>query len=270
MKPFGQFSHFREPGRVNVNTIADKRVWRAIFGEVNYRGDPLTPAQEYPSSTNEPDFRDKLPNWVPSQSGPTTWDQSVYGASPAKSLAGFFARLPNPGESTPASRTPSGYKDNLIESPERTEDANHDFYLEPNEDANGNGNLDLGEDLNNNGRLDLGEDTNSNGEIDIDDRNGNGMLDPGDDYRNTDRHAFFRYETMNRLTNVATVRSNVFAVWITIGFFDATTDLELGIDTAESRRYRGFYIFDRSIPVGYATGKDNNVRDAILLRRMLP
>ena len=270
VKPFGQFSQFREPGRVNVNTIADKRVWRAIFGEVNYRGDPLTPAQEYPSSTNEPDFRDKLPNWVPSQSGPTTWDQSVYGASPAKSLAGFFARLPNPGESTPASRTPSGYKDNLIESPERTEDANHDFYLEPNEDANGNGNLDLGEDLNNNGRLDLGEDTNSNGEIDIDDRNSNGLLDPGDDYRNTDRHAFFRYETMNRLTNVATVRSNVFAVWITIGFFDATTDLELGLDTAESRRYRGFYIFDRSIPVGYATGKDNNVRDAILLRRMLP
>ena len=270
VKPFGQFSHFREPGRVNVNTIADKRVWRAIFGEVNYRGDPLTPAQEYPSSTNEPDFRDKLPNWVANQSGPTAWDQSVYGASPANSLAGFFARLPNPGESTPASRTPPGYKDNLIESPERTEDANHDFYLEPNEDANGNGNLDLGEDLNNNGRLDLGEDTNSNGEIDIDDRNGNGMLDPGDDYRNTDRHAFFRYETMNRLTNVATVRSNVFAVWITIGFFDATTDLELGIDTAESRRYRGFYIFDRSIPVGYETGKDNNVRDAILLRRVLP
>jgi len=270
VKPFGQFSQFREPGRVNVNTIADKRVWRAMFGEVNYRGDPLTPAQEYPSSANEPDFRDKLPNWVPNQNGPTAWDQSVYGASPAKSLAGFFARLPNPGESTPASRTPPGYKDSLTESPERTEDANHDFYLEPNEDANGNGVLDPSEDLNNNGRLDLGEDTNSNGEIDIDDRNSNDLLDPGDDYRNTDRHAFFRYETMNRLTNVATVRSNVFAVWITIGFFDATTGLELGIDTAESRRYRGFYIFDRSIPVGYETGKDNNVRDAILLKRMLP
>lgn len=78
--------------------------------------------------------------------------------------------------------------------------------------------LDPGEDLNNNGRLDLGEDANRNGQIDIVDRNNNGLLDPGDDYRNTDRHAFFRYETMNRLTNVATVRSNVFAVWVTIGF----------------------------------------------------
>jgi hypothetical protein len=173
---------------------------------------------------------------------------------------------------------PAAYKDNLIEPPEQTEDANHDFYLDPNEDANGNGVLDPGEDLNNNGRLDLGEDANSNGQIDIVDRNNNGLLDPGDDYRNTDRHAFFRYETMNRLTNVATVRSNVFAVWVTIGFFEwdpatnafVTPSKELGIDTSESRRYRGFYIFDRSIPVGYESGKDNNVRDAILLRRMLP
>jgi hypothetical protein len=74
---------------------------------------------------------------------------------------------------------------------------------------------------------------------------------------------------MNRLTNATTVRSHVFAVWVTIGFFD-TTGREVGIDTAESRRYRGFYVFDRSIPVGYETGKDNNVRDAVLLRRILP
>jgi len=61
----------------------------------------------------------------------------------------------------------------------------------------------------------------------------------------------------------------VFAVWVTIGFFETSSGNELGIDTAESRRYRGFYIIDRSIPVGYETGKDYNLRDTVLLRRVI-
>jgi hypothetical protein len=35
------------------------------------------------------------------------------------------------------------------------------------------------------------------------------------------------------------------------------------------KRNRGFYIFDRSIPVAYERGKDHNVRDAVLLRRII-
>lgn len=79
----------------------------------------------------------------------------------------------------------------------------------------------------------------------------------------------FQYLTANRLANVATTRSHVFAVWVTIGFFDPVTDQELGTDTGDVQRHRGFFIFDRSIPVAYETGKDHNVRDAILLRRII-
>jgi len=79
----------------------------------------------------------------------------------------------------------------------------------------------------------------------------------------------FQYLTANRLANVATTRSHVFAVWVTIGFFDPVTDQELGTDTGDVRRHRGFFIFDRSIPVAYETGKDHNVRDAIILRRII-
>jgi hypothetical protein len=61
----------------------------------------------------------------------------------------------------------------------------------------------------------------------------------------------------------------VFAVWVTIGFFDPDTDQELGTDTGDVQRHRGFFIFDRSIPVAYETGKDHNVRDAIVLRRII-
>ena len=79
----------------------------------------------------------------------------------------------------------------------------------------------------------------------------------------------FAYLTANRLANVATNRSNVFAIWVTVGFFENGSTTEMGSDTGEVRRYRGFYIFDRSIPVGYQTGVDHNIEDAILLRRII-
>lgn len=102
--------------------------------------------------------------------------------------------------------------------------------------------------------------------------------DPGPDPAGNPQ---FQYLTANRLANVATTRSHVFAVWVTVGFFqwddtakkyilDANNNpVELGADTGDIRRHRGFYIFDRSIPVAYETGKDHNVRDAILLRRII-
>jgi hypothetical protein len=67
----------------------------------------------------------------------------------------------------------------------------------------------------------------------------------------------------NRLASVATVRSNVFAVWITL----EATDSAL---TAESPAcYRMFAIVDRSIPVEYAEGQNKDVRKTIRLKRFL-
>jgi len=82
--------------------------------------------------------------------------------------------------------------------------------------------------------------------------------------RDHTKDAYFRYDMQKRMANMVTTRSSVFAVWITIGYFD--TD---GNEIQPIRRNRAFYIFDRSIPVGYETGKDHNVRDAILLRRII-
>ena len=44
---------------------------------------------------------------------------------------------------------------------------------------------------------------------------------------------------------------------------------ELGSDTGEIERHRAFYIFDRTIPVGFQRGQDLNVEDAILVRRFI-
>jgi hypothetical protein len=68
--------------------------------------------------------------------------------------------------------------------------------------------------------------------------------------------------TATRLANTATVRSNVFGVWITVRESVAN-------DPDSIKLHRAFYIFDRSIPVAFEPGKDHNVWDAVLLRRMI-
>jgi len=237
--PIRHVSSFREPGRINVNTIVDQRVWRGMFGAVTDRNDLPSP------TTTEPAC-EQLPGWKPSLFLTT----SGTGGTPCTSQLAFMQLMPKPGEnSTPAKTRTGGFLDDHL-----------------NEDRNGNGTLDPDEDVNGNGALDTGEDTNSNGVLDkAEDDNGNGIIDRND-YRDTDRHAFFRYQTMNRLNNSVTTRSNVFAVWVTIGYFDAnspTTEVE------PVKRHRAFYIFDRSIPVGYEPGKNHNVLDAVLLRRII-
>jgi hypothetical protein len=83
--------------------------------------------------------------------------------------------------------------------------------------------------------------------------------------RNSDLDSFFRYQTAGRLSNTISPRSNVFAVWVTVGYFPAGQTTE----DQPLKRHRAFFIYDRSIPVGYDPGKNHNVRDGILLRRII-
>jgi hypothetical protein len=106
----------------------------------------------------------------------------------------------------------------------------------------------------------------------------------------TSRNPFFRYQGLQRLGNLVTTRSNVFAVWITVGYFevqpavrpDLTADQlraiypdgymlgqEAGADRGDIKRHRAFYIFDRSIPMGFQRGMDLNVQKGILLKRYI-
>jgi hypothetical protein len=112
----------------------------------------------------------------------------------------------------------------------------------------------------------------------------------GGEHRNFDKSPFFRYQSLQRLSNLATNRSNVYALWVTVGYFEAekypgylptdkvhqqvyadgyTYGPELGIDSGDVTRHRAFYIIDRSIPVGFIPGEDLNTENAILLRRFI-
>lgn len=124
-------------------------------------------------------------------------------------------------------------------------------------------------------------------------------------YRDAFRNPYFRYQPLSRLTSMATTRSNVYAVWVTIGFFEVeespsfddfrgvndpmgvmTDDearalynrvypdgyqlgQEVGSDTGDFRRLRGFQIVDRTIPVAFEPGENHNVEKAVRIRRRI-
>jgi hypothetical protein len=123
-------------------------------------------------------------------------------------------------------------------------------------------------------------------------------------YDDTNRNPAFRYQPLDRLGSMVTTQSNVYAVWITVGYFEVKPwtwvqigtnpagvpinaqgltqaqfiqvypdayqlRQELGADTGETKRHRAFYIIDRSIPVGFQRGRDYNVEKAVLLKRYI-
>jgi hypothetical protein len=126
-------------------------------------------------------------------------------------------------------------------------------------------------------------------------------------FADTDRNPYMMYEPMSRLGNLVTNRSGVYAVWITVGYFEVetapTADLtkptdwgnkplydhfggdinlynraypdgymlgkELGSETGDVKRPRGFYIIDRTEEVGFKPGEDLNVEKTIRLRRRI-
>jgi hypothetical protein len=130
------------------------------------------------------------------------------------------------------------------------------------------------------------------------------------------RNPSMYYQPMTRMENVVTNRSNVFAMWITVGYFevepapnwndpdDDTREAiqarfgvtpasnaaqiaarlalynrvypdgymlgrEVGSDTGNVKRPRGFYIVDRTEEVGFKPGEDLNVEKMIKLRRRI-
>lgn len=72
----------------------------------------------------------------------------------------------------------------------------------------------------------------------------------------------FKRDQATRIGNIATTRSHVLAIWITLKITDSA-------DPSSPTVQRLFAIVDRSVPVGYAPGEDLNTREIIRLKRFL-
>jgi hypothetical protein len=70
------------------------------------------------------------------------------------------------------------------------------------------------------------------------------------------------YATAIRIANVATIRSHLFAVWLTLRIRDTSPGGNVSY-------HRLFAVIDRSRPVGFAEGRDLNVRNTIRVLRFL-
>ena len=287
--PFHKISNFREPGRVNINTIVGGRykrdsaplvVWRSrVWEGIRHYTDENDNAFEDGFDTNDhpgPPWQDPagiITGLVDSRRGYGAIGDGILSFNP--NVPTFFA---NPFRSAAAGRLvplPSlerlGVDCTLLRGD--VSSGPDGVWGTPNFDDDGNGIVD---DISE-AEQGLHDDTLSTAAL------LNTRPDGTDrDYNDTDRNPYFRYQGMQRLTNLVTTRSNVYAVWITVGFFEVKPQLvddahpdgfrlfqELGTDTGQIERHRGFYIIDRSIPVAFEPGVNHNVDNAVILRRFI-
>ena len=225
--PFNWVSTYREPGRINLNTIFDFRVWNGLWG--NHRTDP-----DHPFTF--PDFVDNRRGYS-ATAGQILFDPPT----PATNPTYFGNPYRAPGTAMLVPPDSSG--------------------------GTGLGRLEVDNTLLRTNKPTMGITAPTN-EVP---RYLNVF---GELRRHTDRNAHFSYQALQRLSNLVTCRSNVYALWLTIGYFEvdpATLQLgqEVGLDTGTVQRHRAFYIIDRSIPVAFEPGQNHNVDKCVLLRRMI-
>ncbi len=187
--PVNQLSSYREPGRVNLNTVTNDQTWDAVVAgpfpveDVNRNNNLDTDEDADEDNVLDPH--------------PVIDRKSVSGGPPAADL-----------EATPAQTMANVLTIGGV-APVRI-DSNSTYY----------------------------------NAVDVD-------LNP--------QHKIY---TASRLANTATVRSNLFAVWVTLRE-------SISGDADSVKYHRAFYIIDRSIPVGFEDGEDHNVKNTIRLRRII-
>ena len=237
--PFNQISSFRDPGKINLNTIFDRKVWDGIWNN---------------DLNNELQVSDTNGNVVAQrQFAAIGWDQFIASRRGYLNTAKIW-QFETGGSTSPQ---PS-------------------FFANPFRDASSRA------------IQGLGRDTIESTIMRSDATGGTASDRPlfssiSKNACNTaEWSSHFRYQPLQRLSNLTTTRSNVYAIWITVGYFEVTLGTvdpahpdgyrlgqELGWDRGEIRRHRAFYMVDRSIPVAFEPGENHNVDRAILLRRFI-
>jgi hypothetical protein len=227
--PFNQISNYREPGRINLNTIYDQNVFNALMagGTSSTSGSSWTQWPTFVQSRSGGTGTGVLD--MPPVSSPTEF------AHPFRSFAGA-TMIPTLAGNNPLKPQREIDVTLLRESPAGGQPLFQFSSAAPTASDN------------------------------------------------TVRNPYFHYQGLQRLGNLVTTRSNVFAVWITVGYFEVKPwpngvdtahpdgyqlEAELGIDTGEVVRHRAFYIIDRTLPVGFQRGQDLNSDKAILINRFI-
>ena len=251
--PFNTIPHYRAPGKINLNTIpptsigdsTTSLVWDALAGDYNNPD----------SGVDWDEFKNSL--YGNNVSNKFTVFENPFRPAAANAVHGVLALHTNPVRST------------LLRSQNRASGRPLFDYVPTNVSSDGRNRV---------FRNDIPD--------------------------NESRSPAFQNAFRTRLANLTTTKSSVFACWITVGFFevdldgnlidtsgqpldddnDPSTELdrllpkspasgqsiaEIGAESGEQVRHRGFFLFDRSLPVAYEPGKNHNVDKAILLKTII-
>jgi hypothetical protein len=248
--PFSKLSRFRDPGRVNLNTIFDPRVWDALVAR-------------FPGLSEQDSLK---PNFFTqhvalSRQGYT--GSGLYGMD-----ANYPTRFANPFRPADSAdlmpNVPSGAGSMRKTNPVAAtllrpdpQDPTKPLFQVAKDDSRWYDPLGPGSSPG---------PPNPNAGI----------------YQDIHRNPYFRYLPLQKLGNLVTTQSNCFAVWITIGYFEVepvpvdpahpdgyTLGQEVGADSGEITRHRAFFIIDRSVPVGFLPGSRLNTDDCVLVRRLI-
>lgn len=233
--PFNYVSNYRDPGKVNINTITSDNVWKGIINDLH----ATSPRNDMPVLNDIVNSRRGYNTGTPGSMFVMNDNYPTRFANPFRSSMGLYL-VPTPD-----------LKNNIVKTEANATMLRADGVPESFDETTAEDCL-----------LKL---TNSS------------------DFNAIDSNPYFRYQPLHRLDNLLTTQSNVYAVWVTVGYFEVSPapagyspaiypdgyqlGQELGSDSGDVTRNRAFYIIDRSLPVGFKRGEDLNVEDAILLRR---
>lgn len=283
--PFNWISNRRDPGRLNVNRIFDKEIYEALMGGPN-----SAYVQSLPFDTR--DYRSGFSK--DNTSGFWTYDPNNFGENFASAFNSNQVHYldDNGTTSDSADDFPSFANETGSLKPEPLQFSS---VLDDNAGSEDLYDIKSLGDFNTDGTwLRKKRKTGEEHLPMFDFKSGTATY-------NTQNNPYFKNLMRMRLANMTTNKSSVFNIWITVGYFELeemeirepdlggnpndrfvtdggnnltlikreTIGKEYGIDTGEVKRDRAFFVYDRSIPVGFVPGFDLNVRKGILLKRII-
>jgi hypothetical protein len=271
--PFNNYSTFREPGKINLNTIASPAVYAGLFHDDNDNASDVEPDandEVHPG----PQWTDDDDSFIRSRRGYDPPPASDPNDEPQNDILALNVAWPtffaNPFRSASAANLVP--LPNMVRQDAQGVVAPVECTMLRSKSATAN---------------------------QVDDEP-LFVAETEEDHNDAERSPGFFYAPMTRLDNLVTSHSNVYAVWITIGFFEVEEadasefaennpnlgsalqptfarvypdgymlGQEDGLDEGNVRRLRGFYVIDRTRPAAFQPGLDNNVENTIRLRRRI-
>ena len=170
-----------------------------------------------------------------SEPGRNWWDQFLQARDRRDPISGLVL----PGSAVAHPFQPLSYADDDVSSVESTLLRR---LIMDNEDLNRDGTLNVGEDVDASGAMSAPAGANEPRKL-FEARTNGDLGGNSVDY-------YTRHRLLSKIHGNTTTRSNVFVVWITVGFFQAIENtpgqVQIGEEITGSTRYRGFFVIDRS------------------------